>query len=95
MRHGTAIAVLLAVSPASAIAESDTKPQLDAQTACAVAAPKDYLNANAAFLRAATIANGLLSVDDTIAQRRLVEGYCKQWSACLVSNMPANTREMG
>jgi hypothetical protein len=75
------------------MAGSETKGQISgAQMACAAAATKDYLSANAALVLRAT-ANGLMSVDDTIAQRRLVEGYCKEWAACLVSNTAANLRE--
>jgi hypothetical protein len=95
MRYVTAFAVLLALSSASAMGGNDTKGQFsDSQIACAAAATEDYFTTAAALVRRA-MANGLMSVDDTIAQRRLVEGYCKQWAACLVSNMPANTREMG
>jgi hypothetical protein len=93
MRHVKTIAVLLALSPASAMAQSNAKGQIsDAQMACAAAATKSYLNANMELVLRAT-ASGLMSVDDTIAQRRLVEGYCKQWAACLVSSAPENFRE--
>ena len=35
-----------------------------------------------------------MSVDDTIAQRRLAEDFCKQWAACLVSSITdASSRE--
>jgi hypothetical protein len=95
MRQMMASVVLLALSSASATAGSDTKGQFsDAQIACAAAATKDYFNTDAVLVRRAR-ANGLMSVDGTIARRRLVEEYCKQWAACLVSNMPENTRERG
>ena len=39
-------------------------------------------------------ANGTMSVDDTIAQRRLAEDFCKRRAACLVSNVTdASLRE--
>jgi hypothetical protein len=95
MRHVRAIAVFLALPSTCAMAGSDTKGQIShAQMVCAAAATKDYLTTNAALVERATT-NGLMSVDDTISQRRLVEGYCKQWAACLVSNMDASTRESG
>jgi hypothetical protein len=90
------VAAILALSPASATAGSANKGQIsDAQMACAAAATKDFLTTNAALLIRGTVATGLMSVDDKIAQRRLLEGYCKQWAACLVSNMDANNREIG
>jgi hypothetical protein len=65
----------------------------DEQMKCAGAAAKEYLTADAAFARRAT-ANGVMSVDDTIAQRRLAEDFCKQWAACLVSSITdASSRE--
>jgi hypothetical protein len=33
----------------------------------------------------------LMSVDDQIGQRRLVESYCRQYAACLVSDIPDTT----
>jgi len=90
MRHARAIAVLLAMSPASAMAANIS----DAQAACAGAAAKEYLTANAAFITRAT-ANGIMSIDDTIAHRRLAEGFCKRWAACLVTNIAeADLREI-
>jgi hypothetical protein len=58
----------------------------DEQMACAGAASQEYETANAALARRAT-ADGILSVDDAIAQRRLAEDFCKRWATCLVSNI--------
>jgi hypothetical protein len=94
MRQLWAIAALVAVSSASA---DDTKQHLSpAQTACAIEATKIFREADAALQRkaAANTANDqIMSVDDTIAQRRLVEGFCKQWSACLVNDIDAKMKE--
>jgi hypothetical protein len=93
MRHARAIAVLLAMSPANVIAATDAPNVSDEQMTCAGAAAKDYTTANAAFNRRAT-ANGIMSVEDTIAQRRLAEDFCKRWAACLVNNITdASLRE--
>jgi hypothetical protein len=88
MFHVKAIAAaFLALSSTVVMAGDGDKQQIgDAQMACAAAATKDYLTTNSAFVVRAT-ANGLMSVDDRIAQRRLVEGYCKRWAACLVTNV--------
>src|SRR5882672_4436112 len=94
MRYVRAIAVLLAVSPALA---GNEPPKFSAeQMACVGTATEEYLRAQAKFVLRAT-GNGttLMSVDDTIAQRRLIEGYCKRRADCLVSNIPdAGLREM-
>lgn len=93
MRHVRAIIVLLAILPVSAIA-SDAKPQVsEAAKACAGSAFEDYIKANAALLLNAK-ADPMLSVEDTIAQRRLVEGYCKKWASCIADDMPASAREL-
>jgi hypothetical protein len=54
--------------------------------ACAGAASLEFEAANAAIAERAT-ADGSMSVEDTIAQRRLVEDFCKRWAACLISNI--------
>jgi len=92
-RRGGRFAMLLAVSPASAMAANEAPNVSDEQMKCAGAAAKEYLTADAAFARRAT-ANGVMSVDDTIAQRRLAEDFCTQWAACLVSSITdASSRE--
>lgn len=94
MRHARAIAVLLAMSPASAMAGNRAPNVSDAQAACAGAAANEYLTANAEFITRAT-ANGIMSIDDAIAHRRLAEGFCKRWAACLVTNIAeADLREI-
>jgi hypothetical protein len=93
MRYVRTIAVLLATSPALA-GNEPTKFSAE-QMACVGTATEEYLIANAQFLLRAT-AHGttLMSVDDTIAQRRLVEGYCKRRTDCLLSMIPdAGLRE--
>jgi hypothetical protein len=93
MRHATAIAVLLAVSSANAMAGNEAPNISDEQMTCAGAAAQEYETANAALAQRAT-ADGIMSVEDTIAQRRLAEDYCKRWAACLVSNITdASPRE--
>jgi hypothetical protein len=94
MRLVKAIAVLLAASPALA---GNELPKFSAeQMACVGTATEEYLTAHAKFvLRATSNGTTLMSVDDTIAQRRLVEGYCKRRADCLVSNISdAVLREM-
>jgi hypothetical protein len=80
-----AIALLVALLPASAMADVS-----DEQATRAVTATKEYVASKAA-LRANAAER--VSADDTIAQRRLAEGYCKQFSACLASRMGASMRE--
>ena len=87
MRHPRAVvAVLLAVSPANVMAANDAPNVSDEQMACAGAAAKDYTTANAERSLGATT-NGTMSIEDTIAQRRLAEDFCKRWAACLVNNI--------
>ena len=68
MRHATAIAVLLAVSSANAMAGKEAPNISDEQMTCAGAAAQEYETANAALAQRAT-ADGIMSVEDTIAQR--------------------------
>lgn len=87
MRHAKAIvAGLFAMSSASAMAGNEAPNVGDEQTACAGAASQEYETASEALAQRAT-ADGSMSVEDTIAQRRLVEDFCKRWAACLVSNI--------
>lgn len=81
-----AIAVLFAMSSASAMAGNEAPNVGDDQMACAGAASEEFETANAAIAERAT-ANGSLSIEDTIAQRRLAEDFCKRWATCLVSNI--------
>ena len=81
-----AIAVLFAMSSASAMAGSEAPNVSDEQMACAGAAAQEYETANAAIAERVT-ADGILSVDDAIAQRRLAEDFCKRWATCLVSKI--------
>jgi hypothetical protein len=86
MRHARAITVLLALLSASAMAGNDAPNVGDEQMTCAGAAAQEYETANAALAQRAT-ADEIMSVEDTIAQRRLAEDYCKRWAACLVRNI--------
>ena len=71
MRHVKAIAVLLAMLPASAMAGNEAPKFSDEQMACLATATKEYLTTNAEFvLRATGKGTTIMSVDDTIAQRR-------------------------
>jgi hypothetical protein len=81
-----AIAVLFAISSANAMAGNEAPNVSDEQMACAGAASQEYETANAALAQRAT-ADGSMSIEDTIAQRRLVEDFCKRWAACLISNI--------
>ena len=81
-----AIAVLFAMSSASAMADNQLPNVSDDQVACAGSALQEFETANAAIAERAT-ANGSLSIEDTIAQRRLSEDFCKRWATCLVSRI--------
>jgi hypothetical protein len=78
--------VLFAMSSVSAMAGNELPNVRDEQMTCAGAASQEYETANAAIAERAT-ADGILSVDDAIAQRRLAEDFCKRWATCLVSNI--------
>jgi hypothetical protein len=84
MRHVGVIAVLLAMLPVWAVAAKDAK-FTEEQLARVGSATKEYLMTNAQFVLHATAGGVLMSVDDQIGQSRPVEGYCKQYAACLVS----------
>jgi hypothetical protein len=87
MRHAKAIvAVLLTMSSASAMAGNEAPNVSDEQMTCAGAASQEYETANAALAQRAA-ADGSMSIEDTIAQRRLAEDFCRRWAACLVSNI--------
>jgi hypothetical protein len=81
-----AIAVLFAMSSASATAGNEAPNVSDEQVACAGAASQEYETADAALAQRATV-GGNLSVDDAIAQRRLAEDFCRRWATCLVSKI--------
>jgi hypothetical protein len=83
-RH--AIAVLIAMSSASAMADDKLQTVDNEQVACAGAAAQEFETANAAIAERAS-PNGALSIEDAIAQRRLSENFCKRWAACLVTNI--------
>jgi len=89
MRHARAmVAVLFAMSSASAMTATEG-PNVDhGQVACAGAASQEYETANAAITERAT-AEGSMSIEDTIAQRRLTEDFCKRWAACLITSITA------
>jgi hypothetical protein len=71
-----AFAVILTVS-------ASAQPTNKAQKECAVAAFTEYNRANLALL---TQANPVLSIEATIAQRRLEEQYCIRFSQCIIGN---------
>jgi hypothetical protein len=72
-----AIAVLFAMSSASAMADNQLPNVSDDQVACAGSASQEFETANAAIAERAT-ANGSLSIEDTIAQR---SGGCPRTSS--------------
>jgi hypothetical protein len=87
MRHAiTFVAAFFVLSSHSAMADDELPNVSDEQMACAGAASLEFETANAAIAQRAT-PDGSMSVEDTIAQRRLVEDFCKRWAACLVSNI--------
>jgi hypothetical protein len=95
MRYRRAIVALLTMSPASVTAATEAPEISDEQMACAATATKGYLTANSLIIQRATANGPVMSVDDTIAKRRLVEDFCKQWAACLSSNVKdAGLREI-
>jgi hypothetical protein len=87
MHHARAfVAAFFVMSSPSAMAD-DKLPNVDnEQVACAGAASQEFDAANAAIAERAT-ANGSLSIEDAIAQRRLAEDFCKRWATCLVTNI--------
>jgi hypothetical protein len=87
MRYARAIALLLAMSPASAMAANEVPKVSDEQMACAEAVKKEYQTTKAELVQRATANGTVMSVDDTIAKRRLDENFCKRWAACLSSNV--------
>jgi hypothetical protein len=86
MRRLRVIALLVVMAPPAAMAGEESK-FTDEQLACVAGARKEYLATNAQHVLHATADGLLLSVDDTIALRRLQEDYCKQYAACLSGNL--------
>ena len=96
MRYFGAVAFLVALVPAPAIAADEMPKASDAQKACIAATEKEYMIANATFLRK-SIADGTstTSIDNQMALRRLAVDYCRQEAACLTSNFRnADLREL-
>ena len=94
MRYARAIALLLAMSPASAMAGNEVPKISDEQMACAEAVKEEYQTTKAQLVQKATANGTITSVDDTIAKRRLDEDFCRRWTDCLTSNVKdAGTRE--
>jgi hypothetical protein len=76
MRHLSAIAAVLALS-SSAVAETATERT---QSACTETAYQSYL---AASLDLSKYQQGVtMSIEDVIAKRRLMEGFCVQFLRC-------------
>ena len=76
MRHLLAVLALLAVS-SSAVAKSAADK---AQTECAVDARLKYAETSVALFQRQGMAP---TVDDIVAQRRLLEAYCVQYIRCV------------
>src|SRR6516162_8079712 len=81
MRNARAIALLLAMSPARAMAGNEVPKISDEQMACAEAVKKEYQTTKAQLVQKATANGTIVSVDDTIAKRRLDEDFCRRWLA--------------
>ena len=79
MRYARAIALLLAMSPARAMAGNEVPKISDEQMACAEAVKKEYQTTKAQLVQKATANGTIMSVDDTIAKRRLDEDFCRRW----------------
>jgi hypothetical protein len=76
------IAPFIALPDRAAIAADDK-----VQTACAVAAFTEYNRANVALMQQGV---PVMSVESTIAQRRLEEQYCLRAARCIVGD-PTNS----
>jgi len=76
MRYARVIALLLAMSPASAMAANEVPKISDEQMACAEAVKNEYQTIKAQLVQRATANRRVMSVDDTIAKRRLDEDFC-------------------
>jgi hypothetical protein len=74
-------AVIVALGLGPALAQEST------QTACAMTAFNDYNKANLALMAQST---PLMSVEATVAQRRLQEQYCLRVARCRVGDPTAN-----
>jgi hypothetical protein len=57
----------------------------DATTACILAAFKQYNAANLAILQGAS---PIMTIEATVAQRRLQEQYCLSYARCVVAGIP-------
>ena len=75
MRYVRAIGLLLAMSPASAMAGNEVPKISDEQMACAEAVKKEYQTTKEQLVQKATANRTVMSVDDTIAKRRLDEDF--------------------
>lgn len=62
-----------------------TEPARETAVACGTAALLDFTKANTALLESAA-AYPVMSVEATLAQRRLVEQYCLRSTRCLVGD---------
>jgi hypothetical protein len=76
----------LAIAVPDAVVAQNTE-----QKACAVAAYTEYNKANLALL---THSLPIMSVEATIAQRRLQEKYCLDFARCISAGLPAETSSM-
>src|SRR5258708_26507786 len=87
-------AMVIVALPSSAMAGDDEKTAKSnaARDGCVRVAATAYLTADAELVTRAT-SNGLMSVEDTIAQRRLQENYCKQVASCVAGSVNPNFLE--
>jgi hypothetical protein len=83
MRRISAAASMLAVATIAAHAQGPQPTHQDEVKACGVAAMTDYNKANFALMQQGT---PLMSVEATIAQRRLEEEFCLRFVRCVLTD---------
>jgi len=83
---GAAVLAVIAVSlfyPPQKKKANPPTPQRAAQNECATRAFQDYLKDKTALWQPTVDVTKLLSVENTLAKRRLEERYCLQVAACI------------
>jgi hypothetical protein len=84
MRKSSVAASMLALATIAAHAQGPPQPtRKDEVQACGVAAMTDYNKANLALMEQGT---PLMSVEATIAQRRLEEEFCLRFIRCVLTD---------
>jgi hypothetical protein len=83
LQRFSAAASMLAVATIAAHAQGPQPAYQDEVKACGVAAMTDYNKANLALIQQGT---PLMSVEATIAQRRLEEDFCLRFVRCVLTD---------